>query len=84
MAQASSDPEVVVNLLVRAFDGEHGDEIPQHIGTTAKSALNLYLHAVFGMILSYRNHNRNVAERGKRNAQRLRWAFLQTIAISVS
>ena len=29
VAQTSSDTEVVVNLLVRAFDGEHGDEIPQ-------------------------------------------------------
>ena len=29
MPQTSSDTEVVVNLLVRAFDGEHGDEIPQ-------------------------------------------------------
>ena len=37
MAQTSSDPEVVVNLLVRAFDGEHGDEIRHHIATTAKS-----------------------------------------------
>ena len=84
MAQTSSDTEVVVNLLVRAFDGEHGDEMPHHIVTTAKSVLNLYLHAVFGMILSYRNHNRNVADRGRRNAQLLRWDFVHIIKISVS
>ena len=29
MPQTSSDTEVVGNLLVSAFDGEHGDEIPQ-------------------------------------------------------
>ena len=65
MAQTSSDTEVVGDLLVRAFDGEHGDEMPHHIVTTAKSVLNLYLHAVFGMILPYRNHIRTVADRGK-------------------
>ena len=37
MAETSSDPEVVGNLLVCAFDGEHGDEMPHHIVTTAKS-----------------------------------------------
>ena len=31
MAETSSDPEVVVNLLVCAFDREHGDEIPQSV-----------------------------------------------------
>ena len=35
--QTSSDTEVVGNLLVRASDGEHGDEIPKHIPVTAKS-----------------------------------------------
>ena len=84
MAETSSDPEVVVNLLVRAFDGEHGDEIPDHIGTIAKSVLNLYPHAQFGMVLPYRNHIRTVADRGRRITQLLRWAFLQTLAISVS
>ena len=48
MAQTSSDAEVVVNLLVSAFDGEHRNAIPNHIVITAKSVLNLYLHAVFG------------------------------------
>ena len=84
MAQTSSDTEVVVNLLVRAFDGEHGDEIPQHIVTTAKSVLNLYLHAQFCMILPYRNHILTVALRGKRITQLLRWAFTVILAISVS
>jgi hypothetical protein len=37
MAQTSSDTEVVANLLVCAFAADHGDEIPQHIVTTAKS-----------------------------------------------
>ena len=69
MAQTSSDPEVVVNLLVCAFDGEHGDEMPNHIVITAKSVLNLYLHAVFGMILLHRNHIRTVADRGRRITQ---------------
>ena len=69
MAQTSSDTEVVGDLLVRAFDGEHGDEMPHHIVTTAKSVLNLCLHAVFGMHLPYRNHIRTVALRGKRTAQ---------------
>ena len=69
MAQTSSDPEVVVNLLVRAFDGEHGDEIPDHIGTIAKSVLNLYPHAQFGMILPYWNHIRTAALRGKQKPQ---------------
>ena len=53
MAQTSSDTEVVVDLLVCAFDGEHGDEIPHHIRMTSKSVLNLYLHAQFSMILPY-------------------------------
>ena len=65
MAQASSDPEVVVNLLWTVFADQQGDEIPHHIGTTAKSVLNLCLHAVFGMVLPYRNHIRTVALRGK-------------------
>ena len=84
MAQASSDPEVVVNLLWTVFADQQGDEIPHHIGTTAKSVLNLYLHAVFGMILPYWNHIRTVALRGKRNVQLLRRAFSHSIAISVS
>ena len=71
-AETSSDTEVVVNLLVCAFDGEHGDEIPHHIGTTAKSVLNLYLHAQFCMILPYWNHIGTVADCGKRYAQLLR------------
>jgi hypothetical protein len=65
MAQTSSETEVVVNLLVCAFDGEQGDAIPNDISMTSKSVLNLYLHAVFGMILPYRNHIRTVALRGK-------------------
>ena len=31
MPQTSSDTEVVGDLLVCAFDGEHGDEIPQSV-----------------------------------------------------
>ena len=54
--------------MVRAFAAEHRDEIPHHIVTIAKSVLNLYLHAQFGMILPYRNHIRTVADRGKRKA----------------
>jgi hypothetical protein len=84
MAQTSSDTEVVGNLLVSAFDGEHRDEIAHQIPTTPKSILNLYLHAVFGMILPHRNHIRTVADRGKRNAQLLRWDFVHIIKISVS
>ena len=84
MAQTSSDPEVVVNLLARARAVDHGDEIPQHIVSTAKSVLNLYLHAQFCMILTYRNHIGTVALRGKRNAQLLRWDFVHIIKISVS
>ena len=72
MAETSSDTEVVVNLLVRAFDGKHGDEIAHDIPTTAKSVLNLYLHAQFCVILPYWNHIRTVALRGKRNVQLLR------------
>jgi hypothetical protein len=37
MAETSSDPEVVGDLLVCAFAKEHRDEIPLHIVTTAKS-----------------------------------------------
>ena len=37
MPQTSSDTEVVGNLLVCAFDGEHRDGIAHHIVTTAKS-----------------------------------------------
>ena len=69
MAQTSSDTEVVRILLVCAFDGEHRDEIPLHITTTAKSVLNLYLHAQFGMHLPYWNHIRTVALRGKQKPQ---------------
>jgi hypothetical protein len=83
IADTSSDTEVVGNLLVSAFDGKHRDEMPHHISTTAKSVLNLYLHAVFGMILPYRNHIRTVADRGKRITQLLRWVFLQILLISV-
>ena len=84
MAQTSSDTEVVGDLLVIACAAEHGDGIPQHIGTTAKSVLNLYLHAQFCMILPYRNHILTVALRGRRTAQLLRWVLLQNVAISVS
>ena len=31
MPQTSSDTEVVGDLLVCAFDGEHGDELPQSV-----------------------------------------------------
>ena len=65
MAQTSSDTEVVGDLLVCAFDWEHRDEMPNLIVTTAKSVLNLYLHAQFGMHLPSRNHIRTVALRGK-------------------
>ena len=70
--------------MVSAFAKEHRDEIPHHIVTIAKSVLNLYLHAQFGMILPHRNHIRTVADRGKRNAQLLRWDFVHIIKISVS
>ena len=63
--QTSSDTEVVVNLLVSALSSRHRDEIAKHIPITPKSVLNLYLHAVFCMILTYRNHIRTVAYRGK-------------------
>lgn len=49
--KTSSDTEVVGNLLVSAFAKEYRDEIAQHIVITAKSVLNLYLHAVFGWLL---------------------------------
>ena len=52
-----------------AFDWEHRDEMPNLIVTTAKSVLNLYLHAQFGMHLPYRNHIRTVALRGKQKPQ---------------
>ena len=84
MAQTSSDTEVVGDLLMCAFDWEHGDEMPNLIVTTAKSVLNLYLHAVFGMVLPYRNHIRTVALRGKHKPQLTSWVCLQIIAISVS
>ncbi len=84
MAETSSDPEVVGDLLVCAFDGEHRDEIPHHIRMTSKSVLNLYLHAQFCVILPYWNHIRTVALRGKRTAQQLSWAFTVILLISVS
>jgi hypothetical protein len=84
MDETSSDTEVVGDLLVCACAKEHRDGIAHHIVTTAKSVLNLYLHAVFGMILSYRNHNRNVADRGKHKPQISIWVCLQLLAISVS
>jgi hypothetical protein len=84
MAETSSDPEVVGDLLVNAFAKEDLDGIPQHIVTTAKSVLNLYLHAQFCMVLPYWNHIRTVADRGKHKPQLLRWVILQNIAISVS
>jgi hypothetical protein len=37
MAETSSDPEVVGDLLVCAFTKDHRDEIPHHISMTAKS-----------------------------------------------
>ena len=84
MAQTSSDTEVVGDLLAKLVADRHSVEIPNDIPVTAKSVLNLYLHAVFSMILSYRNHNSNVALRGKRITQLLRWVLLQNIVISVS
>jgi hypothetical protein len=69
MAETSSDTEVVGDLLVCALAKEHGDEIPDHIVTTAKSVLNLYLHAQFCMILPYWNHIRTVADRGIQKTQ---------------
>ena len=67
--QTSSDPEVVGDLLVCAFAKEHRDGIAHHIGTIAKSVLNLYLHAQFCMILPYWNHIRTVADRGIQKTQ---------------
>ena len=75
MAQTPSDTEVVGNLLVNAFDGEHRDGIAHNIVMTAKSVLNLCLHAQFGMALPYRDHIRTVALRGRRNAQPSRWVI---------
>ena len=63
--QTSSDPEVVGDLLVCALAKEHRNAIPHHIVTTAKSVINLHLHAVFGMVLPYWNHIRTVALRGR-------------------
>ena len=83
-AQTSSDTEVVGDLLVCACAAKHSDEIPHLIVTTTKSVLNLYLHAVLGMILPYRNHHRTVADRGRRITQLLRWAFTVILLISVS
>jgi len=37
MAETSSDPEVVGDLLVCAFTKDHRDAIAHHIVTTAKS-----------------------------------------------
>ena len=71
MAQTSSDPEVVGDLLVCVFTKKHRDGIAHHIVTTAKSVLNLYLHAQFCMILQYWNHIRTVADRGRRITQLL-------------
>ena len=82
--QTSSDTEVVGDLLWTVFDGQLGEEIPQHITTTAKSVLNLYLYAQFCMILTYRNHIRTVADRGKHKPQISSWVLLQTLAISGS
>jgi hypothetical protein len=84
MDETSSDTEVVGNLLANLFADRHSDEIPQRIRMTSKSVLNLYLHAVFGMILPYRNHIRTVADRGKHKPQLLRWDSLRILAISVS
>jgi hypothetical protein len=83
-AQTSSDTEVVGDLLVGAFSGQHRGAIPHHITKTSESVLNLYLHAVICMILPYRNHIRTVADRGRRITQRLRWVCLQIPSISVS
>ena len=69
MAETSSYTEVVGDLLVCACAAEHRDEMPHLIVTTAKSVLNLYLHAQFCMILPYRNHIRTVADRGRRITQ---------------
>jgi hypothetical protein len=84
MAKTSSDTEVVGDLLVCAFVAEHCNAIPHHIVTTAKSVLNLYLHAQFGMVLPYRNHIRTVALRGMHKPQRSSLDSLRIPSISVS
>ena len=84
MAQTSSDTEVVGDLLWTVFADQQGDEMPHHIGATAKSVLNLCLHAQFGMHLPYRNHIRTVADRGRQITQLSRWDSLRILAISVS
>ena len=50
MVQTSSDTEVVGDLLWTVLANQLGDEIPEHISTTAKSVLILYVHAVFGIL----------------------------------
>jgi len=63
--ETSSDTEVVGDLLWTVFADQQGDELLHHIVTTAKSVLNLCLHAQLGMVLPYWNHIRTVALRGK-------------------
>jgi hypothetical protein len=71
-AETSSDTEVVGDLLAKLVADRHSVEIPNDIPVTAKSVLNLYLHAQFCMILPYWNHIGTVADCGKRYAQLLR------------
>ena len=68
-AETSSDTEVVGDLLAKLVADRHSVEIPNDIPVTAKSVLNLYLHAQFCMILPHRNHIRTVALRGKHKPQ---------------
>ena len=49
-AQRSSETEVVGDLLWTVLANQYGDEVPQHIPTTAKSVLILYVHAEFGIV----------------------------------
>ena len=69
MAQTSSDTEVVGDLLAKLVADRHSVEILNDIPVTAKSVLNLYLHAQFCMILPYWNHIRTVALRGIQKTQ---------------
>jgi hypothetical protein len=68
-AETSSDTEVVGDLLAKLVADRHSVEMPHHIVATAKSVLNLYLHAQFCMILPYWNHIRTVADRGIQKTQ---------------
>ena len=50
MVQTSLDTEVVGDLLRTVLAKQLGDEIPEHISTTSKSVLILYVHTVFGIV----------------------------------